>query len=89
MARTKKKTKSHARAGANPTRQTKKKVTKSYSKARAKPKTSRSTPRKAASKEPDVERYWREARMGRIAPISNEMVRNFIAEHVLELPRSY
>ncbi len=36
-----------------------------------------------------VERYWREARLARIAPISNEMVRNFLSEHVLELPRSY
>jgi acyl-CoA dehydrogenase len=36
-----------------------------------------------------VERYWREARLSRIAPISNEMVRNFIAEHVLGLPRAY
>lgn len=36
-----------------------------------------------------VERYWREARLARIAPISNEMVKNFLAEHVLGLPRSY
>jgi acyl-CoA dehydrogenase len=36
-----------------------------------------------------VERYWREARLARIAPISNEMVRNYLAEHVLGLPRSY
>jgi acyl-CoA dehydrogenase len=36
-----------------------------------------------------VERYWREARLLRIAPISNEMVRNFLAERVLDLPRSY
>ena len=36
-----------------------------------------------------VERYWRESRLTRIAPISNEMVRNFIAEHVLGLPRAY
>ena len=36
-----------------------------------------------------VERYWREARLSRIAPISNEMIRNFIAEHVLGLPRAY
>jgi acyl-CoA dehydrogenase len=36
-----------------------------------------------------VERYWREARLGRIAPISNEMVRNYLAQHVLGLPRSY
>lgn len=37
----------------------------------------------------DVERYWREARLMRIAPISQEMVLNFVAEHVLGLPRSY
>jgi acyl-CoA dehydrogenase len=36
-----------------------------------------------------VERYWREARLSRIAPISNEMIRNFISEHVLGLPRAY
>lgn len=41
------------------------------------------------AKEFNVERYWREARMGRIAPISNEMVLNFISEHVLDLPRGY
>jgi acyl-CoA dehydrogenase len=37
----------------------------------------------------DVERYWREARLMRIAPVSQEMVLNFVAEHVLGLPRSY
>jgi acyl-CoA dehydrogenase len=37
----------------------------------------------------DVERYWREARLMRIAPISQEMVLNYVAEHVLGLPRSY
>lgn len=36
-----------------------------------------------------VERYFREARLMRIAPISQEMVLNYIAEHVLDLPRSY
>ncbi len=36
-----------------------------------------------------VERYWREARLMRIAPISQEMARNYIAEHILGLPRSY
>ena len=41
------------------------------------------------AKEFHVERYWREARLMRIAPISNEMVLNFLSEHVLELPRSY
>lgn len=37
----------------------------------------------------DVERYWREVRLMRIAPVSQEMVQNYIAEHVLGLPRSY
>ena len=41
------------------------------------------------AKEFHVERYWREARLMRIAPISQEMVLNYITEHVLELPRSY
>jgi acyl-CoA dehydrogenase len=36
-----------------------------------------------------VERYWREARLMRIAPIPQEMVLNYLAEHVLGLPRSY
>jgi len=36
-----------------------------------------------------VERYWREARLMRLAPISQEMALNHIAEHVLGLPRSY
>ncbi len=37
----------------------------------------------------DVERYWREARLMRIAPISQELVLAYLAEHVLGLPRSY
>ena len=41
------------------------------------------------AKEYDVERYWREARLMKIAPISQEMVLNYLAEHVLGLPRSY
>jgi acyl-CoA dehydrogenase len=40
-------------------------------------------------KDYDVERYWREARLFRIAPISQEMVLNYVGEHVLGLPRSY
>ena len=36
-----------------------------------------------------VERYWREARLMKIAPISQEMVQNFVSEHVLDLPKSY
>jgi acyl-CoA dehydrogenase len=41
------------------------------------------------AKEYDVERWWREARLMKIAPISQEMVLNYLAEHVLGLPRSY
>lgn len=40
-------------------------------------------------KEFHVERYFREARLMRIAPISQEMVLNYYSEHVLGLPRSY
>ncbi|HTF45828.1 MAG TPA: acyl-CoA dehydrogenase family protein [Pseudonocardia sp.] len=36
-----------------------------------------------------VERYFREARLQRIAPVPQEMVLNYLAEHVLGLPRSY
>ena len=41
------------------------------------------------AKEYNAERYFREARLTRIAPISQEMVLNYIAEHALGLPRSY
>jgi alkylation response protein AidB-like acyl-CoA dehydrogenase len=37
----------------------------------------------------DIERKFREARLYTVAPISTNMVLNFVAEHVLELPRSY
>jgi acyl-CoA dehydrogenase len=37
----------------------------------------------------DVERYFRESMIARLAPISREMVFNFLAERVLGLPRSY
>ena len=36
-----------------------------------------------------VERYWREARLMKIAPVSQEMVLNFISSKILGLPRSY
>jgi len=36
-----------------------------------------------------VERYFREARVMRIAPVSQEMTLNYVAQHVLGLPRSY
>jgi len=41
------------------------------------------------AREYDVERYWREVRVMRIAPVTQEMVLNFIAQHELGLPRSY
>ncbi|MEQ8953812.1 MAG: acyl-CoA dehydrogenase family protein [Gammaproteobacteria bacterium] len=41
------------------------------------------------AREYHVERYWREARLMKLAPVSQEMILNYIAEHVLELPRSY
>ena len=36
-----------------------------------------------------VERWWREARLQKIAPVSQEMTCNYIAQTVLGLPRSY
>ena len=36
-----------------------------------------------------VERYWREARLQRIAPVSQEMSLNYIAQNIMGLPRSY
>lgn len=41
------------------------------------------------AKEYYVERYFREAMIARIAPVSREMILNFIAERVLGLPKSY
>jgi acyl-CoA dehydrogenase len=41
------------------------------------------------AKEFHVERYFREARLLRLAPISQEMVLNYLSQHVLGLPRSY
>jgi acyl-CoA dehydrogenase len=41
------------------------------------------------AKEFDVERLWRDARLFRFAPISEEMILNFIAVHDLGMPRSY
>lgn len=41
------------------------------------------------AKEYHVERYFREAMIARIAPVSREMILNFIAERVLGLPKSY
>jgi acyl-CoA dehydrogenase len=36
-----------------------------------------------------VERLWREVRLYKIAPVSQQMALNYVSEHVLGLPRSY
>lgn len=41
------------------------------------------------AKEYHLERLWREVRLYKIAPISQQMVLNYIAEKVLGLPKSY
>lgn len=41
------------------------------------------------SKEYHIERLWREVRLLRLAPVSQEMVLNFISNKVLGLPKSY
>lgn len=41
------------------------------------------------AKEYHVERLWRESRLLKIAPISQEMILNYISTKVLGLPRSY
>ena len=37
----------------------------------------------------DVERFFRECLVPRIAPVSREMILNYVSEKVLQLPRSY
>ena len=41
------------------------------------------------AKESHVERLWRDAKLFQFAPVSEEMILNFIAQHNLKLPRSY
>ncbi|MDI3317233.1 MAG: acyl-CoA dehydrogenase family protein [Bacillota bacterium] len=36
-----------------------------------------------------LERHWRNLRLNRIAPVTDEMTLNFVAQHDLGLPRSY
>lgn len=37
----------------------------------------------------DVERFFRDCLVPRIAPVSREMILNYVSEKVLQLPRSY
>ncbi|MEM2175759.1 MAG: acyl-CoA dehydrogenase family protein [Archaeoglobaceae archaeon] len=41
------------------------------------------------AKEYDVERWWREINLIRLAPVTQQMALNYIAEHVLGFPKSY
>jgi len=41
------------------------------------------------AREYDVERWWRELRLLRIAPVTQQMALNYVGQHVLGLPRSY
>ena len=41
------------------------------------------------AREYDVERYFREARLTRLVPVTQELALNYVGEHVLGLPRSY
>lgn len=41
------------------------------------------------AKEYHVERFWRESRLLKVAPVSQEMVLNYISTKVLDLPKSY
>jgi acyl-CoA dehydrogenase len=41
------------------------------------------------AEEYNVARYFREARLMKIAPVSQEMILNYLASHTLKLPRSY
>lgn len=43
----------------------------------------------AYAKEYNIERIYRQIRLPRIAPVSNELIKSFIAQHVLGLPKSY
>lgn len=39
--------------------------------------------------ESGIERHWRNLRLNRIGPVTDEMTLNYLAQHDLGLPRSY
>jgi acyl-CoA dehydrogenase len=41
------------------------------------------------AKEYHVERWWREINLVRLAPVTQQMALNYIAEHILGMPKSY
>ena len=36
-----------------------------------------------------IDRYWREARLMSIAPVTQEMTLNYVAQNIMGLPRGY
>ena len=43
----------------------------------------------AVATEYHIERKWKEARLNRNAPISNNLVLSYVGQHVLDMPRSF
>jgi acyl-CoA dehydrogenase len=41
------------------------------------------------AREYHVGRYWAQSRLGRVAPVSNQLVLSYVAETILGMPRSY
>jgi len=41
------------------------------------------------ARENDIERWWREINLIRLAPVTQQMVLSYVGEHVLGMPRSY
>lgn len=41
------------------------------------------------AEEYDIERKFRETRLFQVAPISTNLILSYLAEHVLDMPRSY
>jgi acyl-CoA dehydrogenase len=41
------------------------------------------------AREYDVERKFREARLYQVAPISTNLILSYVAEHILDMPRSF
>jgi len=41
------------------------------------------------AREYDIERWWREINLIRLAPVTQQMALNYIGEHILGMPKSY
>ena len=41
------------------------------------------------AREYHVGRYWAQSRLGRVAPVSNQLVLSYVSETILGMPRSY